>query len=230
MLTLIGLVAAIGRGLFVEDMAIRMEPARERVLDSLRLEDLFPRERVAELRRFDGRFAAHPVMTLLHVVAGGVFLTLALFQFSRRIRGRYIRFHRWSGRFQVLIAFLAVLSGAYFGLRIPFGGRAETAIIALVGASFLISMSLAVVAIRKHDVARHREWMIRSFAMALGVSTVRLVAGAMDLAFAPAGVPTAVMFVHSLWIGWGLTLGAAELWIRCTRSISLRNGLSAHPG
>ena len=229
-LTLIGVVASIGRGLFVDDMGVRMEPARERVLDSFRREDPFPAQRASEVHRFDSRFAAHPVMTLLHVLAGGVFLILALFQFSPRIRRRHVRFHRWSGRFLVLIAFLAVVSGAFFGIRIPFSGRAEAGIIAFVAASFLFSMSLAVVAIKRHEVARHREWMIRSFAMAIGVSTVRVVGLALDLTLTPAGVSPAEVFVHSLWIGWVLTLGAAELWIRYTRTVSFRDNFSAVRG
>lgn len=81
-----------------------------------------------------------------------------------------------------------------------------------------MSVSLAVVAIRRGQVARHREWMIRAFAVALGISTVRVVGTVFDVALTPAGVPPPEVFVLSLWTGWTLTLAAAEAWIRYTRA------------
>ena len=71
----------------------------------------------------------------------------------------------------------------------------------------------AVVAIRRHQVALHREWMIRAFAVALGISTVRIVAAIVDIALTPAGFGPQALFVLSVWTGWAMTVGAAELWI-----------------
>jgi uncharacterized membrane protein len=217
LLAIIGVGAAIGRGVFLADFATRVDPVREQILDALRLADPFLMERAEGLDQFDGRFAAHPVLTLLHVLPGGIFLVLAPFQFSSRIRSRHIRFHRWSGRALILAGLLAASTGLYFGILMPYGGLAESAIIVLVAGLFLTAVARAFVAIRKHQVARHREWMIRAFAVAIGVSTVRIVAGLYDMALAPAGVRPAEIFVLSLWTGWVLTLGAAELWIRYTR-------------
>lgn len=218
LLAIIGVGAAIGRGVFLADFATRMDPVRGQILDVLRLADPFLMERAEGLDQFDGRFAAHPVLTLLHVLPGGIFLILAPFQFSSRIRGRSIQFHRWSGRALVLNGLLAALSGLYFGILMPYGGPAEVAIILLVGGLFLTALGRALAAIRKHQVSLHREWMIRAFAVAIGISTVRVVAGVFDMALTPAGVRPAEIFALSLWTGWALTLGAAELWIRYTRA------------
>jgi len=218
LLAVIGVGAAVGRWVFLADFATRVDPVRERILDVLRLVDPFLMERAEGLDQFDGRFAAHPVLTLLHVLPGGIFLVLAPFQFSSRIRGRHIQFHRWSGRALILAGLVSALSGLYFGILMPYGGPAEVAVIVLVGGLFLTAIGRALAAIRKHQVSRHREWMIRAFAVAIGISTVRIVAGVYDMALTPAGVRPAEIFVLSLWTGWALTLAGAELWIRYTRA------------
>lgn len=217
-LALLGIAAALGRGIFVADFVTRAEPYRQQLFDSLRRDDPHVRQRSEEVARFDSRFAAHPFLTLLHVVPGGVLLILAPFQFSSRVRSRYIEFHRWSGRVLVPVAFATGLSALYFGLLMPYGGLAEAIAIALFGGLFLAAISRAFVAIRRHQVARHREWMIRAFAIAIGISTVRVVGAVLDVALTPAGLRPRDIFVLSVWTGWVLTLGAAELWIQYTRS------------
>ena len=167
----------------------------------------------------DGKFAAHPVVTRLHVVPGGLFLLFAPLQFSVRIRRRYPRLHRWSGRILLPLALISVATGLYFGLVMPFGGPGEAVAIALFGALFLTAMARGYLAIRRHQVERHREWMVRVFAIALAISTVRVVGAVLDITLTPAGFPPARLFVLSVWTGWVITVGAAELWIRHTRRL-----------
>ena len=75
----------------------------------------------------------------------------------------------------------------------------------------------AFLAIRMGQVALHREWMIRAFAIALGISTVRLVTPIFLIILSPFGVGERELFALSFWSGWLITLGAAELWIRYSR-------------
>lgn len=212
-LVAIGVAASVGRGVFLGDLATRAEPARQRILQALDRDDPFVLQRARELDLLDGRFGAHPAATRLHILPGAVFLLLAPLQFSSRIRGRYLQFHRWSGRFLVLAGFVTALAGLYFGLFMPYGGRSEAIVVALFGGLFLYALSRALLAIRRHEVARHREWMIRAFAVAIGISTIRVVAAILDLTLTPAGFAPRAIFVLSLWTGWALTLGGAELWI-----------------
>lgn len=216
-LVLIGVGASIGRALFPADLGRRMDPSRERIFRSLALHDPHSRERAAEVLRFDSRFAAHPVLTLLHVVPGGLFLALAPFQFSARIRTRHPALHRWSGRVLLLAALAAGLNGLYFGLLMPYAGPAEAAAIALFGGLFLLAMARGFQAIRRRDAALHREWMIRTFAIAIAISTVRVLGAAFDIALAPRGIGPQAIFVLAVWSGWIVTVGAAEVWIRRTR-------------
>src|SRR6266498_3250872 len=46
----------------------------------------------------DNGFEKHPVLTLVHIIPGGLFMILGPLQFNRRIRARHLAFHRWSGR------------------------------------------------------------------------------------------------------------------------------------
>jgi hypothetical protein len=89
--------------------------------------------------------------------------------------------------------------------------------IVLFAIMFLGFLTVAYLAIRRGDVARHREWMIRAFAVALGISTVRVVGLVFDFVFTPAGLRPPVIFVLSIWSGWFITVGAAEVWLWRTR-------------
>jgi hypothetical protein len=217
LLVMVGVTAAVGRGLFLPDLARRADPVRQRAMMTLQRSDPFLARRPEELARFDGRFADNPVPTLLHVLPGGLFLVLAPLQFIPRIRDRHLQLHRWSGRLLLSIGLVATLAGLYFGLRMPYGGMAEAAAIAVFGGLFGFALVRAFVSIRTGRVASHREWMIRAFAIALGISTVRIVSAVLDFAFTPAGLPPPALFALSLWVGWASTLAAAELWIRYTR-------------
>jgi len=163
------------------------------------------------LLQYEARFATRPAMTLLHVVPGALFLSLGLLQFSSRIRSRYIRFHRWSGRVLMAVVVISGIAGLYFGVVIPVAGFGEVSIIALVGVFLIVAVVRGFLAIRRGDVARHREWMIRAFAACLAAGTIRVIVGISQL-WMP--MPPAQTMVISFWTGWVITLGAAELWLR----------------
>jgi uncharacterized membrane protein len=227
-LVALGVAAAISRTVFISDLGTSLEPFRQLTFDALHRVYPLLLQRPQERARFDGRFAAHPVLARLHVGAGALFLILAPFQFSVRARQRFIAFHRWSGRVLLFLAFITGSSALYFGLVVPFGGLFEAIAITIFDMLFLLSITRAFIAIRRRQVARHREWMIRAFALAIAISTVRVVEGLLDLVLAPTGIPAADVFVIAIWSGWVLTLGAAELWIRYTRSSAESPGVPAN--
>ncbi len=217
LLTGLGVSAALGRLVYLPDFVTRVEPFRQQLLESLGLHDRHASGRADELARFDGRFSAHPFATLMHVAPGGLFLILAPLQFSARVRSRYLPFHRWSGRVLVLASFAVGSSALYLGLLMPYGGAGEALGIALFGGLFLAAIGRAVVAILRKNVDRHREWMIRAYAFAVGISTVRAIGALLDVTLSPVGVRPTTIFVLSIWTGWVVTLGSAEVWIRVTR-------------
>jgi len=224
-LVIVGVAGAALRLVHPADSGTRLEPVRQQILEALHVAQPLHSERAAELDRFDSRFAAYPLATLLHVLPGAIFLLLAPLQFLTRGRPRYARLHRWSGR--VLVALGVVIAGTalFFGLLMPYGGAGEALAIALFGGLLLVALTTAVVAIRHGRVAEHREWMLRAFAIALAIATVRVAGAIFDIVLTPLGLNPRAQFVLSVWAGWVITLGIAELWIRHTR-VSVRPELT----
>jgi len=217
LLVIVGVAAAVGRSLYPADFSTRVDPLRERAMAALDRRDPFLAERPGEVARVDARFGAHLRMTLLHVIPGGLFLLFAPLQFSGRLRRRHPEVHRWSGRVLLPLVIASSLGGLYFGILIPYAGPGESIPIALFGGLLLFAVVRAYRAIRARQVALHREWVIRVFAIAIAISTVRLVSIPLDLGLTPTGFRPPELFIYSIWIGWLLTLGIAELWIRHTR-------------
>ncbi len=213
-----GVMAAAYRAAHITDAARRAEPLRERILLASGQVDPLVAERRAELRRMDSRFGDHPWLTLGHVIPGAVFLAFAPFQFWGGLRSRYRGLHRWSGRVLLCTILVSTAPALYFGLRVPFGGGREALVIAIVTTLLLASVAKALIAIRRGQVAQHREWMLRAFALVLGVATIRIASLGLDLLLAPWGIGPATVFVVALIAGWALTAGVAEWGIVHTRA------------
>jgi uncharacterized membrane protein len=186
-------------------------------MDTFARTDPFAAQRPAEFALIDAKFAANRLLTLWHVVLGGLFLLFVPLQFSSTIRNRYIRLHRWSGRILLPAVILAALPGLYFGVLMPYGGPVEAVAVAAAGSMIIFGAWRGFQAIRRGNADRHREWMIRVFALALAISTDRVIGGPIDLALTPHGVRPPTVFAISVWAAWTMTLAVAELWIRYTR-------------
>lgn len=216
LLVAIGVSASILRAVIIRNPPVGhdVNGIEQQLLEQFHPGDPFNAQLLREYEEVDRRFATRPSLTLLHVVPGGLFLALAPLQFVPAIRRRFITFHRWSGRLLVVLAILSVVPAFYFGVAIPYGGTSEATAIAVFGSLFVLAILRAFVAIRNGDVRCHREWMIRAFALALAISTIRLLGIAVQ-AFTRAPVHEQLGVVF--WTGWALMLGAAELWVRHTR-------------
>ena len=164
-----------------------------------------------ELRAFNEPFEVHPFATALHILPAVVFMIFAPLQFSSTLRARHLRLHRWSGRALVLLGIPLGLSGLYFGLSTPFGGNIEAWGVAVAGALFLGSLITAFIAVRTGDLTGHRIWMTRAFAVALSISTMRIVLPVL-VVLTGSGVQS--VFGLAVWIGLLLNVAAAELWLR----------------
>lgn len=203
-LVAIGVIAVLGRALALVDTSLDFNPARP-VLNASALK---------EISDFDRGFTAHPLLTVLHIVPSGLFLILASFQFSSRIRKNYLRFHRWSGRVLVAAGVIAAMSAIFLEIVFPYGGPIAASAVFLFSSIFLAAILRAFIAIRHRDAALHREWMIRAFSIAIGVSTIRI-AGSVIYAITKGHLQDLVG--PSFWIGWAITFAAAEFWIRRSR-------------
>ncbi|MEW6731473.1 MAG: DUF2306 domain-containing protein [Acidobacteriota bacterium] len=204
-LVAIGIFAAIVRAVFVVKGGLAYDHFRQ----------LLPVEMVQVAIEFESWFATYPVLTLLHVIPGGIFLFLAPLQLSARIRTRYITFHRWSGRLALLSALLSGLSGLLLGALFPYGGPVAATAVYIFGTLYLVAAIRAFIAIRNRDMTLHQEWMIRMVSIGIGISTIRVI-GLILLTFTQVNIEE--LLGGAFWAGWTLTFVVAELWIRHTRT------------
>ncbi len=159
---------------------------------------------------FDRRYAQYPILAYAHIIPGVVYLVLAPFQVSRRFRNRHLDLHRKMGRVLVPTGILSGVVGVIFGFFFSFGGFAEASASVVFGTWFVIALALAYSYIRAGDTVRHRRWMIRAFAIGLGVGTIRIWVGL----FQGFGLLDEVTsFGVAFWLSWTLHVIAAEIWL-----------------
>jgi uncharacterized membrane protein YozB (DUF420 family) len=160
---------------------------------------------------FDRRYAEHPVLAYPHILPGVVYLILAPFQISRRFRNRHLGLHRRMGRVLVPVGIVSGLFGVIFGILFSFGGVAEASASVVFGSWFVFALAFAYQHIRAGDTVGHRRWMIRAFAIGLGVGTIRIWVGL----FQGFGLLDEVTsFGVAFWIAWTMHVIAAEAWLR----------------
>lgn len=162
----------------------------------------------------DSGFARHAALTFVHIFPGALFLVLAPFQFSHSFRQRHLQLHRWSGRVLVICGLIIGVTALTMSFKMNIGGPNETAATTLFAIVFLICITKAYLYIRRKEVARHREWMIRAYGVGLGVATTRPIVGVF---FAFRRLSPHEFFGIAFWLGFTIALMAAEAWIDYTR-------------
>jgi uncharacterized membrane protein len=162
----------------------------------------------------DTGFARHMALTLVHIIPGALFLVLALLQFVPSIRANHLKIHRWLGRILVVTGLVIGVSALVMSFTMNIGGPNETAATTLFAILFLFCLIKAYRHIRRKEVARHREWMIRAFAIGLGVATTRPIVGVF---FAFRKLSPHEFFGIAFWLGFTITFFAGEAWIDYTR-------------
>jgi uncharacterized membrane protein len=164
----------------------------------------------------DALFAAKAGLTRGHVIAG---LALALFipvQLSARVRDRSPSVHRWLGRTVIVVGIVVGVTG-YAMVTVPIGGWLEVSAIIVYGTALLAALLAGWRYVRHGDVTRHREWMLRALAIALGIATTRPVVGVFFATRALTGLSPSQFFGPAFWIGFTTTALAGEWYIRNTR-------------
>jgi hypothetical protein len=162
----------------------------------------------------DTGFARHRTLTLLHILPASLFMALMPLQFVRRIRVRWLAWHRWSGRLLLVLGLIVGTSALVMSYTMAIGGANETAATTLFAILFLLFLGLGFWNIRKRRIAQHREWMLRAFGVALGIATTRPIVGVF---FATRRLSPHEFFGTAFWLGFTLTLLGAETWIQYSR-------------
>src|ERR1700724_630604 len=178
----------------------------------------------AQFGALDDLFAHYPVLTLVHIVPGLLFMLLGPLQFNSTIRARHLRWHRWCGRIFVVCGFVIGISALVMSFGMPaIGGFNQAAGTALFATIFLFSLCKAFWHIRRREIALHREWMIRACSVGLAVATIRPIIGILFATSRFSGLTPYEFFGTGFWIGFVLHLVAAETWIHATQNKTYTN-------
>jgi Predicted membrane protein (DUF2306) len=124
-------------------------------------------------------FAPFKWWLLPHGIFGAMVLLLAPFQFSDRLRRRFTRAHRIAGRLYVIGAFGLAPLGAYiqyYEERMGFP-RSFTVLAVTDAAMLMITTAVAFLFAYKRKIVQHRQWVTRSYSVALVFITGRFVMG-----------------------------------------------------
>jgi uncharacterized membrane protein len=170
-----------------------------------------------EVAELDTGFARHPLLTLVHILPGGLFLVLGSLQFVRNLRSRRPGLHRWMGRVAVVSGLITGITALVMSPQMAIGGANETAATMLFATIFLFALIRAFLLIRHGNVALHREWMIRAFATGLAVATIRPIMGVFFATRNLTHLTPHDFFGTAFWLGFTIQLIAAEVWINYSR-------------
>lgn len=108
-----------------------------------------------------------------HVFFGALAMLVGVFQFSNRLRARYLKVHRTLGYIYIASAFIAGPLGIVIAKK--------TADLSLAGASavqafgWTLSAAIALYCVLHGNITQHRRWMIRSYPFAMVFTVARLI-------------------------------------------------------
>ena len=95
-----------------------------------------------------------------HTLAGTLALLIGPINFSSRIRQRHLKLHRILGRIYVVCVFV----GSFTGIALA-AGRPGLPGTAMQAAAWMVCTTAAFVTARNRQIAVHRQWMARSYAV-----------------------------------------------------------------
>lgn len=157
----------------------------------------------------DPRMTASPLPVTVHIVSAVTFAVLGAFQFSAALRRRRPGWHRVAGRIVVAAGLLLASSALWMTLVYPRQpGTGDLAYVFRLGfgSGLVACLVLGCTAIRRGDVARHRAWITRAYALALGAGTQVVTKGVGPALFGTSDLTADL----SLGAGWAINLAVAE--------------------
>ncbi len=159
------------------------------------------------------KFVVVPVVLFGHALAGALFGLLGPIQFAGVLKRRFGRFHRITGRVFVAAGVLLALSSLRLLWQFPDASTFVLVTARLVaGFGLAGALVIALVAIRQHQVTRHKAWMIRAYAIGMGSATVSFL---MLPIFIISGEPVEGYAADLVFVvSWAINIGIAEWVIR----------------
>src|SRR5262245_10374751 len=111
-------------------------------------------------RQAIARYEAHRVWLLMHVAGGAVAVLVGPLQLGRGIARRGTSLHRRLGIAYVTAVAIGSVSAFYLASHTPLGWVFAIGITGL-GIAWVVTTTMAVVAIRRGRIEQHHDWTIR---------------------------------------------------------------------
>ena len=159
----------------------------------------------------NARFFDSPLPAIVHITAVTLFSLLGALQFAPGLRSALPKWHRWSGRMVVPAGLAAALSGlwlAHFYDLPPTDGTALYVTRLIVGAWMIFALCQGYFAIRRRDIASHRSWMLRGYAIGMGAGTQVLTNLPFILTIGPPDTAARAVLMGA---GWAINAAVAEV-------------------
>ena len=162
----------------------------------------------------NARFVADPLPAVVHIVSASLFCVFGAFQVARVARRKSIGWHRYAGRAVAPLGIIAGLSGIWLTLAywsITRDGPVLFSMRLAAGSAMAACILLGVVRVVRRDLAGHRAWMLRGYAIGLGAGTQVLThLPFILLSHAPSQLETTVAMAA----GWLINLAVVERHLR----------------
>jgi len=173
----------------------------------------------------DHRFDGFPFPLVMHIVGASTYAVVGAFQFVPRFRRRHLGWHRGAGRVLAVAGLLVAGSAIWMTLLYatkPGTGSLLYVLRLVFGSAMASCLVLGVTTIRRGDVAGHRAWMIRAYAIGLAAGTQAFTGGIGGALFGTGAVEGDLAKAAA----WVINLAVAE-WVIRRQADSVT---SSHPG
>jgi len=164
-----------------------------------------------------------------HIAGGGVALFLGALQFIAPLRSRFRAYHRQAGYAYAIASIISV--GGLFALM-PLRYTVFVPSQVVVACLWLLSVALAIRAIRAGNVLTHQHNMARGYLFAAYFVTVRIVDKYLMGLLEPLVNSEDARLAHSDWLAWVLPLVILELYFgrKTAKALMARRSIPSNSG
>ena len=154
------------------------------------------------------RLSNEALAVYLHLGAAAIAMAVGPFQLNNRLRARFTRLHRFSGRLYVAGVFVGGLASLALATESQGGDVAHAGFLVL-GILWLGTTAEALRRILTGDISGHRRWMVRSWALTFAAVTLRFYLPASMVM----GLPYQASYAVIAWLCWVPNVFVAERYI-----------------
>jgi uncharacterized membrane protein len=149
-----------------------------------------------------------------HIFLGGIALLVGWSQFSKRIRNRNLKLHRFLGKTYVVTVCISGVAGLYIAMYAS-GGIVPVLGFAGLAIAWLFTTVTAYRKIKAKNIDDHEVWMIRSYALCFAAVTLRFWLPLFQIGF---GMDFYFAYKIIAWLCWVPNLVVAEMIVRRVQS------------